>query len=76
MTVDRAGSFGCTCGLATGLAVPFFGLVGADLLEEAATKLGPSPVVFLFFSTINASKNTSGVHLSSTYSEMVSRERG
>ena len=54
MTVDRAGSFGCPRGFAIDLVVALFGLVGADLLEEEATRLGPSSVVFLFFSTINA----------------------
>ena len=77
MTVDRAGSFGCTRGLATDLApVAFFGLAGADLLEEAATKLGPSPVVLLFFSTTNELKNTSRVPRQLTHSEMVFQEQG
>ena len=75
MTVDRAGSFDCPIGLATDLAVVFFGLVGADLLEEAATRVGPSRVVFLFFSTVNASDDTGSVEWVITYSEKVSQER-
>jgi hypothetical protein len=62
MTVDRAGSSGCPRGLVTDLAVLFFGLAGADFLEEAATRLGPSPAVFLFFSTINVFKNAGRIH--------------
>ena len=58
MTVDRAGSVGRPIGLATDLAVEFFGLVGADLLEEAATTVGPLPVIFLLFSTANALNET------------------
>lgn len=53
-TVDRTGSFGCFCGLTTDLVALFFGLLGADLLEEAATRLGPSLVILLFFSVVNA----------------------
>lgn len=75
MTVDRAGSFDRPIGLATDLAVEFFGLVGADLLEEAATRVGPSTVVFLFFSTANASNNMGRVKWVLTYSEKVSQER-
>ena len=76
MTVDRAGSFDRPIGLATDLAVGFFGLVGADLLEEAVTRAGPSPVVFLFFSTVNVSNDTSKIGGLLTYSEKVSQERG
>lgn len=75
MTVDRAGSFDCPRGLLTGLVVLFFGLVSAGLLVEAATRLGPSPVVFLFFSTIDASNDGFGVFWLLTYSERVLRER-
>jgi hypothetical protein len=58
MTVDRAGSFDLPIDLATDLAVLFFGFVGADLLEEEATRFGPSPMVFLFFSATRVSDDT------------------
>ena len=75
MTVDRAGSFDCPIGLTTDLAVEFFGLVGADLLEEAAARVRPSPAVFLFFSTANASNDMGRVKWVLTYSEKVSQGR-
>jgi len=75
MTVDRAGSFDCPLGVMIDLAVLFFGLVGADLLDETATRFGPSRVVFLFFSG-KAPNETGRVEGVLAYSEKVLRERG
>lgn len=75
MTVDRAGSSDRSMGLAADLAVLFFGLGGAGLLEEAATRFGPSPLVFLFFSTTQVLSDTCRVEWLLTYSEKVLRER-
>jgi len=55
MTVDGAGSFDLPLGLATDLAVLFFGFVGAGLLEEEATGFRPWATVFLFFSITRGS---------------------
>ena len=76
MTVDRAGSFGRPIGLATGLAVFLFGLVDADLLEEAATGFGPSPTALFFFSTTKVSNYTGGIEWRPAYLGRVLRERG
>lgn len=68
MTVDRAGSFDRPIGLATDLAVLFFGLVGAGLFEEPAMGFGPLAVVFLFFSATKVSNDTGRAERLNTYS--------
>lgn len=75
MTVDRAGSFGGPRGLFTGPGALLFGLVGADLYEEVATRPRPSSAVFLFFSTINWSAGIGGNLWLSTYSGKVLQGR-
>ena len=76
MTVDRFGSSGGCIGLATDLAALSLGLVGADLLEETATRFGTSPTVFLFFSTTKASSNTNEIEWRPPYLGRVSQGRG
>lgn len=75
MTVDRAGSFNCPIGLETDFTALFFGLVGADLLEEAATRVGYPPVVFLFFSVTKVLSDTIKVKRPLTHLEKALREQ-
>ena len=76
MTVDGFGSSGGSIGLATGLAALPLGLVGADLLEETATRFGTSPTIFLFFSATKALSDINGIEWRPSYLGRVSQGRG
>ena len=76
MTVDRLGSFDGPSGLATDLAALSLGLVGADLLEETATRFGASATIFLFFSATKGLSDREGIEWRPTYLGRALRERG